>query len=96
MSYREEFPDFHPNTMPPIPDVWEDVSWSNDACPCFSTETSRGGHFLVFVDYEDPQLRENPDLKRFSVHSTNSDGEVNFTLMDTDSWDSVLQFLSAG
>jgi hypothetical protein len=33
MSYRQEFPNFDPATMPEIPTGWEDISWHNDACP---------------------------------------------------------------
>lgn len=64
MGYREAFPDYDAATMPDVPKTWTDISWRNDACPSFKTWNGA----IVFVDYEDPNDREFPDCKRFSVH----------------------------
>jgi hypothetical protein len=55
MSYREEFPDFDPATMPAIPEGFEDVSWHNDSCPSFVNEAAG---LILFVDFADVSLRE--------------------------------------
>ncbi|OCC05135.1 hypothetical protein BA190_09470 [Labrys sp. WJW] len=62
MSYRTEFPDFDPATLPAIPAHWVDQSWHNDMCPSWAA-----GLATVFVDHVQPEKRDIPDLPRFSV-----------------------------
>lgn len=69
-SYRTEFPDFDPATMPAIPDGWVDTSWHNEPCPTFAPLglNERGEPILqVMVDYADRDQREFPLTARFSL-----------------------------
>lgn len=89
MTYQTEFTDFPPETMPPIPAGWADLSWANDTCPCFDTGNGR----LVFVDFADPALREVSEGPRFAVvRNPEIDGEAK-TLFESDDWDAILQFV---
>jgi hypothetical protein len=93
MTFRKEFPDFDPATMPEIPAAWRDVSWHNDACPCFNA----GNGKIVFVDYDDPQAREFfGETKRFSVHADPEIHNSNDCLFDSDNWQSILDFVATG
>jgi hypothetical protein len=83
-DYRLEFPDFSPSSLPAIPPTWEDTSWHQDGCPSFCTP-DRGRQ--VFVDYEEPSMREFPDGPRFHVL-----GDGGQELLSTDVWQEVLDF----
>ena len=89
MTYREEFPDFDPSTMPAIPQNWEDTSWHNDACPSFNTGKGR----VVFVDFSDLSLREFDGGKRFTVQADPEIHDHNETFLETDDWAEVLSFV---
>jgi hypothetical protein len=91
MTYREEFPDFDPATMPSIPAGWTDQSWHNDTCPSFNT----GNGKVVFVDFADVSLREWNDGKRFNVHVDPEVADHNEVLLETDDWQQILKFVEA-
>lgn len=84
MSYREEFPNYPPADLPPIPETWRDSSWRNDSCPSWEA-----GCVRVFVDYLEPAQREFPDVKRFSVQGSDHTD----TLFESDDWGEVLAFV---
>jgi hypothetical protein len=86
-TFRTEFPDFDPATLPEIPATWADRSWRNDACPSFQTPNG----LAVFVDYADPAWREMPGLPRFSVQPAEADH--NEELFPSDDWAAVLAFV---
>lgn len=100
MTYREQFPDFPPDTMPPIPDGWTDISWRNDACPSFLINPS----LAVYIDFADPERsefpewRESGDLMRFSLHPMDDGQHISGGSVEpgqpapfqTDSWDELL------
>jgi hypothetical protein len=90
MTFRTEFPDFDPSTMPAIPADWEDTSWANDTCPTFMNEAL--GLFLS-VDFADEALREFEGGKRFYL-SAYADG-IGDTLLETDDWAEVLAFIAS-
>jgi hypothetical protein len=83
VSYATEFPDFHPDSLPAIPDSWNDVSWKNDCCP--SWETPNG--FLVYVDYEYVCDREAPTDGRYGVWTTDD------CIYCGDDWSEVLRLV---
>jgi hypothetical protein len=91
-SFRAEFPDFPAEAFPALPPTFVDTSWHNDACPSM---TSDAVGISVFVDYPDPDQREFPDTKRFTVTSQEAGVEVSGPFLDTDSWDEVLAFIAA-
>lgn len=65
-----EFPDFDLATLPAIPASWVDTSWHNDACPSFCASGDGSGEsdeIRIFIDYEDPEIRECPDASRFAA-----------------------------
>lgn len=49
-----EFPEI-PIDLSRIPNAWDDVSWHNDVCPCFSF-----GAFRIWCDHPVQELREIP------------------------------------
>lgn len=82
MTYRKEFPDFDPATMPTLPQDFEDVSWGNDLCPSFLNEVAG---LIIFVDYADPAKREYPDGRRFSL-SPWDNGPAYEGVIESDDW----------
>jgi hypothetical protein len=83
MTFENEFPDYHPETLPIIPAHWQDASWHNDACPKWTMPWDQ--EVEIFVDYEDPDYRESgPDMDRFTILR---DGEVKLA---TDNWSEIL------
>lgn len=89
MSCREEFPDFDPATLPPIPADWVDISWHNDACPSWANEKAQARVFVNYLDLED---REYWGGGRFCVLST-ADATLDHDLLQTDNWDEVLDLV---
>jgi hypothetical protein len=71
MTYKTEFPDYTST----IPDIflaapWEDASWHNEACPCFSRRigpVDEDAEVHVYVGETDEHPRD-------SVRFTNEDG----------------------
>lgn len=88
MTYRTEFPDFDPATMPAIPADWRDTSWRNETCPCFATKG-----LSIFVDYVDPEQREFPECERFTVHDLSVNNTEDSVLYYSDDWAAVLAFV---
>jgi len=95
MTYRTEFPDFDPATLPEIPADWRDRSWHNETCPSF--KTPRG--FIVWIDYAEPadsewpELRRSGDYLRFNVHLDG--GQCLEEVFASDDWAAVLAFIAA-
>jgi len=54
-DYRIEFPQYPVADMPALPDGWNDVSWHNNACPCFENVALRAA---LYIDYLKPEDRE--------------------------------------
>lgn len=84
-TYRTEFPDFDPATMPALPAHFEDHSWNQDTCPIFSSEWCGVN---VGIDYADKTLREYEDGTRFFASHVCGE-EIN-----TDNWNDVLAFIA--
>jgi hypothetical protein len=84
MTYQTEFPHY----ASPIPDVflsppWEDASWHNDSCPCFSRKIGPADEQVhVYVDEANPRLRDywttegglQSPLPRYTVRFTDEEG----------------------
>jgi hypothetical protein len=96
-KFREEFPDFPVNDMPPLPAGFEDSSWHNDACPSMTNNVLR---LHIFIDYADPAKRDpspNEDCPRFIVQPLDADGCLMpdaEELLATDKWDDVLDLIA--
>jgi hypothetical protein len=76
MKYKTEFPDFVLDVE--IPAGFNDNSWHNNAMPCWYRELPDGQMVVLWIDYADPALRDNPNNARFVLHVMDS------TLTDVD------------
>lgn len=88
MTIHEEFPDYPIDSLPPLPEGWQDMSWANDACPCFGF-----GDLIIFIDFPEAKDREFPETKRFSVMRSPELAERDGTRLDSDDWSEVLAFV---
>jgi hypothetical protein len=101
MSYRTEFPDFPPETMPVIPAGFLDQSYHQDLCPNFVNPQI---HLVIWVDFADRNVREYVHSHRFTVNCCDEDGVAfdlqfgdpgNGQLLRTDDWQAVLDLVEA-
>lgn len=96
MSYQTEFPDFPAADMPDIPTTWRDVSWHNDACPCFEfmaagPSDSNYQSAIVWIAERDPAAREFQTGKRFYICYREGETET-LDVLETDDWAEVLAY----
>lgn len=94
MTYRTEFPDFDPATMPTIPAAFVDVSWRQDTCPHFIDPWRS---LSLFIDYADADRREFPETPRFGLYSQPlnecggaTDVGLQVELVLTDDWAEIM------
>lgn len=94
----DEFDDYPHDALPPMPQGFEDCSWHNDTCPSITNGTfgpddaHDGPALLVFIDYPNPEQREFPKGKRFTVGRTDQ-GDFT-TALETDDWADVLALIA--
>lgn len=96
MTYQTEFPDFPAADMPDIPATWRDISWHNDACPCFEFMTGGEGDSnyqsaVVWIAERDPAAREFQNGKRFLISYREGFTE-SLDVLETDDWAAVLAY----
>jgi len=93
--YRDEFPDFGELDVA-LPDHFEDVSWGNEASPCFHSPAAR---VFLYVDYADPAKREFPELGRFGLLEASQDGQhrpdEGGEILHTDDFSRILETVEA-
>lgn len=93
-DYKVEFPDFGEMDVE-IPADFADVSWGNESCPCFLSESAQA---FLWVDYADPALREHEGMPRFTL-GVAEDGQhpvdMREPLCATDDWAVLLQAVEA-
>lgn len=96
-TLRFEFPDYDPETLPAIPDGWEDISWHNDACPSFEVmpETDARGAVRVWIDYPEPDRREVPGAARFVCFVDTMGGGDECTIYAGEDWQELLSAVLA-
>ena len=46
---------------------FENMSYGNDACPSIGKELGPDRYIQIYVDYNDPELRENEEMSEFGV-----------------------------
>ena len=85
----KEFPDFDQATLPLIPEAWEDSSWHNDACPCFTV-----GRLQIYIDFDKVEDRELQGGHRFCVLREAKDKLAVEDVLSTDDWQAVLAFVA--
>lgn len=64
--------------------TWDDMSWHNDACPCFE---NKSGDWILWVDFADKEKREAKG-KMFTVVKVGAAEAA----LETDSLDEVVEF----
>jgi hypothetical protein len=64
-NYMTEFPDYDDTLI--LPEGWQDISWHNDARPCFENRIGEIA-FVIFCDYKDSDRREMKGEPRFVVY----------------------------
>lgn len=93
--YKDEFPDFGELDVA-LPDHFDDVSWSNEASPCFHSSAAR---VFLFVDYVDPAKREFPEAQRFGLMEATEDGQHRSDeggeILHTDDFSRILETVEA-
>ena len=87
----DAFPDFDQESLPAIPPTWTDVSFANDACPCFEANDT-----YVFIDYPASWQREHPDNYRFTVFTADAQSNIEDVLLETDDWSEVIAQVNKG
>lgn len=91
--FHSVFTDYPLVDLPPIPAGWRDVSWRNDACPCWEV-LSQDETLYVFCDYADEDKRDyGPGVARFSISSVMGWDGSRVTVFDTDDWDELITVL---
>lgn len=89
--FHHVFTDYPIADLPPIPTGWRDVSWRNDACPCWEV-SSQGETLYVFCDYADEDKRDyGPGVARFSISADRAGSRVN--VFDSEFWDDIVAIL---
>ena len=91
MSYETEFPDFILDVE--IPAGFDDRSWHNDVCPRFEKNLPDGQYLIIWVDYADPKDREYSNCHRFAVDINDHDATYLDTLIRSDNWQEILNFI---
>jgi hypothetical protein len=93
-DFKTEFPDYPHADMPAVflSAPWVDVSWHNEACPCFARKIEGHREVQVFVDVVDEAERcDGMGGPRFGVMNTDEHGvTIDETRFDTDSLDDAL------
>lgn len=97
MSYKTEFPHFGEIEVE-IPDGFEDVSWQNDAYPCFADSKRR---LFLWIANRDSAQREL-ETARFMIERGGQviDGSLQHglsrgaDLLETEEWSEVIDFLA--
>jgi hypothetical protein len=89
MTYYEEFPEFPAVDMPEefMMHPWRDISWHNDACPCFERSIPNSERVVrVYVDYVEPENREFEGVGRFVVYDyADAEGDMESPCFSSDS-----------
>lgn len=91
MGYQSEFPDFVLDVM--IPEGFSDHSWHNDVCPRFEKNLPDGRYLTIWIDFADKKDREYSNCERFAVDLNNSDSTYLKTLIRSDDWQEIVDFV---
>ena len=57
---------------------WEHSSWKNDTCPSLLKEERHGNYCQIFVDYINPDLREDSEWGLLSYDCFDAEGCLTF------------------
>jgi hypothetical protein len=68
---------------------YSDTSYGNDTCPSISRDFDNGNWQQVWIDYADPEMREDPEWPMFNVVMF----DENHDELATDSFDDVEELI---
>ena len=57
---------------------WRHSSWKNDTCPSLLKEERHGNYCQIFVDYINPDLREDPEWGMMTYNCYDAEGMLTF------------------
>lgn len=89
-NLRYSFPAYKVETLPEIPEGFLDMSWRNDMCPSFVNEAL---NLTIWVDFENPDDREDPELERFMLCKSEDDGDGPVIIISTNDYNAILEAL---
>jgi hypothetical protein len=92
--WAQEFPEFPPADIPPMPAGFIDDSWGDDACPSFRRD-ERESCVRIWIAEADEYARDAESQTRFSIAREWDDGRIPDALLDTDDWSEVLAYIAA-
>ena len=75
------------------PHGWTHSSWKNDTCPSLLKEERHGNACQIFVDYVNPDLREDPSWDVLSYNCYDAEGMLTFQ-ESFDNVDKLIIFLT--
>ena len=84
MSYETEFPDFVLDVE--LPAGFRDLSWHNNAMPCWSRALADKTELMLWIDYADPALRDSAKNPRFFLARMDMTLSDTFESISTDDW----------
>lgn len=88
---RREFPDYPVDSLPAIPSHWTEASWHNDVCPSFLPCDG----MRLWVDYPNPESRELPRSRRFTLCTFSEEDPETQTLCESEHWEAITEHLIA-
>lgn len=74
-----------------IPKSFVDDSNGNDICASIYSHVLR---VKIFIDHINSNEREEQSYARFAVHKTNELGETKDLILESESWDEILNLVS--
>ena len=93
MNWKDEFPEYKEEMKNiSIPAEFDDVSWHNDASPCFENTKLK---LRLWIDRVDPKKRvSDPQCQYLIFKYENEDDSNSEFLFESDNWSEILNFIN--
>ena len=75
------------------PHGWQNSSWKNDTCPSLLKEEKHGNYCQIFVDYINPDMREDPEWDLLSYQVSDAEGYL-ILQQDFNDVDKLISYLT--
>jgi len=72
---------------------WKNSSWKNDTCPSLLKEEKHGNVCQIFVDYINPDMREDPEWDLLSYQVSDAEGYL-ILQQDFNDVDKLISYLT--
>lgn len=72
---------------------WTHSSWKNDTCPSLLKEEKHGNVCQIFVDYINPDMREDPEWDLLSYQVSDAEGYL-ILQQDFNDMDKLISYLT--